>query len=106
MYIDQSELEQSENAVSSTAEVSNDAVSSTAEVSNDAVSSTAEVSNDAVSSFLHLFFFFFSPTPPVTSDSSSQINLDTQEQSYSTAESSNHSNKTLLLWILQILKMM
>src|SRR3954464_4598996 len=47
---DPSELEQSENAVSSTAEVSNDAVSSTAEVSNDAVSSTAEVSNDAVSS--------------------------------------------------------
>ena len=44
------ELEKSENAVSSTAEVSNDAVSSTAEVSNDAVSSTAEVSNDAVSS--------------------------------------------------------
>ena len=62
-----SELEQSENAVSSTAEVSNDAVSSTAEVSNDAVSSTAEVSNDAVSSTAEVsndavsssFFFFF-----------------------------------------------
>jgi len=82
---DPSELEQSENAVSSTAEVSNDAVSSTAEVSNDAVSSTAEVSNDAVSSSSSTSTS--SPTPPVTSDSSSQINLDTQEQSYSTAES-------------------
>ena len=59
---DPSELEQSENAVSSTAEVSNDAVSSSSSSSS-------------------------SPTPPVTSDSSSQINLDTQEQSYSTAES-------------------
>ena len=59
---DQSELEQSENAVSSTAEVSNDAVSSSSSSSS-------------------------SPTPPVTSNSSSQINLDTQEQSYSTAES-------------------
>src|SRR6185312_2171972 len=66
---DPSELEQSENALSSTAEVSNDALSSTAEVSNDAFSSSS------------------SPTPPVTSNSSSQINLDTQEQSYSTAES-------------------
>jgi exosome complex component RRP4 len=47
---DPSELEQSENALSSTAEVSNDALSSTAEVSNDALSSTAEVSNDALSS--------------------------------------------------------
>jgi len=82
---DPSELEQSENAVSSTAEVSNDAVSSTAEVSNDAVSSTAEVSNDAVSSSSSSSSS--SPTPPVTSDSSSQINLDRQEQSYSTAES-------------------
>ena len=69
---DPSELEQSENALSSTAEVSNDALSSTAEVSNDAVSSSSSSS---------------SPTPPVTSNSSSQINLDTQEQSYSTAES-------------------
>jgi len=60
---DPSELEQSENAVSSTAEVSNDAVSS---------SSSSSSSNT---------------TPPVTSDSSSQINLDRQEQSYSTAES-------------------
>src|SRR3954447_11402410 len=84
---DPSELEQSENAVSSTAEVSNDAVSSTAEVSNDAVSSTAEVSNDAVSSTASTSSSTSSPTPPVTSDSSSQINLDTQEQSYSTAES-------------------
>jgi exosome complex component RRP4 len=103
---DPSELEQSENAVSSTAEVSNDAVSSTAEVSNDAVSSTAEVSNDAVSSTAEVSndavsstaevsndavssssSSSSSPTPPVTSDSSSQINLDTQEQSYSTAES-------------------
>src|SRR6478672_1414671 len=80
---DPPELEQSENALSSTAEVSNDAVSSTAEVSNDAVSSTAEVSNDAVSSSSSSS----SPTPLVTSDPSSQINLDTQEQSYSTAES-------------------
>jgi len=71
---DPSELEQSENAVSSTAEVSNDAVSSTAEVSNDAVSSSSSSSSSI-------------PTPPVTSDSSSQINLDTQEQSYSIAES-------------------
>ena len=70
---DPSELEQSENALSSTAEVSNDALSSTAEVSNDAVSSSSSSSS--------------SPTPPVTSNSSSQINLDTQEQSYSTAES-------------------
>jgi exosome complex component RRP4 len=69
---DPSELEQSENAVSSTTEVSNDAVSSTTEVSNDAVSSSSSSS---------------SPTPLVTSDPSSQINLDTQEQSYSTAES-------------------
>ena len=60
---DPSELEQPENAVSSTAEVSNDAVSSSS-------SSSSSI-----------------PTPPVTSDSSSQINLDTQEQSYSTAES-------------------
>src|SRR6476660_1443369 len=80
---DPSELEQSENAVSSTAEVSNDVLSSTAEVSNDALSSTAEVSNDAVSSSSSSSS---SPTPPVTSNSS-QINLDTQEQSYSTAES-------------------
>src|SRR6478672_1701100 len=80
---DPSELEQSENAVSSTTEVSNDAVSSTTEVSNDAVSSTTEVSNDAVSSSSSSS----SPTPLVTSDPSSQINLDTQEQSYSTAES-------------------
>ena len=71
---DPSELEQSENALSSTAEVSNDALSSTAEVSNDAVSSSSSSSSS-------------SPTPPVTSNSSSQINLDTQEQSYSTAES-------------------
>jgi exosome complex component RRP4 len=70
---DPSELEQPENAVSSTAEVSNDAVSSTAEVSNDAVSSSSSSSSG--------------PTPPVTSDSNSQINLGTQEQSYSTAES-------------------
>ena len=41
------ELEQSENAVSSTAEVSNDAVSSTTEVSNDAVSSTTELTQSA-----------------------------------------------------------
>ena len=82
---DPSELEQSENALSSTAEVSNDALSSTAEVSNDALSSTAEVSNDAVSSSSSSSSS--SPTPPVTSNSSSQINLDTQEQSYSTAES-------------------
>ncbi len=78
------------NAVSSTAEVSNDAVSSTAEVSNHAESSTAEVSNDAVSSLQSSNLNHpsaSSPTPPVTSDSSSQINLDTQEQSYSTAES-------------------
>src|SRR6185312_12358738 len=81
---DPSELEQSENALSSTAEVSNDALSSTAEVSNDALSSTAEVSNDALSSTAEVSS---SPTPPVTSNSSSQINLDTQEQSYSTAES-------------------
>jgi exosome complex component RRP4 len=72
---DPSELEQSENAVSSTAEVSNDAVSSTAEVSNDAVSSSSSSSSSS------------STIPPVTSDSSSQINLDRQEQSYSTAES-------------------
>jgi len=71
---DPSELEQSENALSSTAEVSNDALSSTAEVSNDAVSSSSSSSSS-------------STTPPVTSNSSSQINLDTQEQSYSTAES-------------------
>src|SRR6476646_3964025 len=58
---DPSELEQSEDAVSSTTEVSNDAVSSSSSSS--------------------------SPTPLVTSDPSSQINLDTQEQSYSTAES-------------------
>src|SRR6478672_3042052 len=103
---DPSELEQSENALSSTAEVSNDALSSTAEVSNDALSSTAEVSNDALSSTAEVSNDALSstaevsndavsssssssssPTPPVTSNSSSQINLDTQEQSYSTAES-------------------
>src|SRR5919107_2857081 len=58
---DPSELEQSENALSSTSEVSNSAISSPSSPSS-------------------------SSSPSITSDSSSQINLNTQEQSYSIAE--------------------
>ena len=86
---DQSELEQSENAVSSTAEVSNDAVSSTAEVSNDAVSSTAEVSNDAVSSTAEVSNDAVSSTAEVSND----------------AVSSSSSSFLLLLLLLLLVRL-